>query len=325
MPTKYFLIWLCWWWCIVPIMAQSGQTGAWQTLEKGTIQVMLPTDWVATDDVNAPNALLVQAPIPDVSLSVTVRPLDSILTLDELALENLRTYTTENGYTLISVMRVILPMGEAQRFESLRVVRGVRLHLVQYFIVINNTLLTLQGVLPNEATLTSAPFIEIFDRAASTLRLNDANVTPSPVFTDATSVLHLWLPPEWEVAVQNNAVLTFAQPAYKAVVTVTYQRLEIAPLLVEIAQSFLNTYAAQNITVEAFEEVNLPAGVAYRALLTNVPVQASGGRTLLTKQYQMIIVRGSLLVIINAGSETIYFDTVAPLLLRMADTLEVNQ
>jgi hypothetical protein len=303
-------------------MAQPGQPMVWQPVEKNAIQLLLPPDWTPTDEVAAPNALLVQAPTPDVSLSVTRRVLDRVLPLEEFALATLREYTADNGYTLMSVLPVVLPIGAAQRFESLRVVRGVRLRLVQYFIIVNTTLVTLQGVLPDEPTLAAAPFIEIFDRAASTLRLNDAALPAPAFFTDATGGLRLWLPPEWEVAARDNAVLTFAQPAYKAVFTVTYRRLETAPLLVEIAQAFLNTYAAQNITVEAFEVVNLPIGETYRAVLANVPAQAAGGRTLLTKQYQWIVLRDNWLVVMNAGSETIYFDTIAPIVLRMADTLE---
>lgn len=318
------LLWLLLGVMIAPALAQPGQSTAWKIIENGAVQVSLPQDWNITDDVSAPNALLIQAPNPDVSLSITLRMLDFAIPLDEFALDTLREYTTENGYTLISVIPVVLPIGEAQRFESLRVVRGVRLHMVQYFILLDNTLITLQGIAPDDPTLDFAPYLEIFDRTASTLRVNDARFIAPPTLTDATGVLSLWLPPEWDSAVRDNAVLTFAEPAYKAVFTVTYRRLETAPLLVELAQSFLEAYEAQQITVEAFDWVLLPAGEAYRARLANVPAETGDGRTILTKQYQFILLRGTLLVVMNAGSETIYFDTVAPMLLRMADTLEIT-
>ncbi|MCU0512328.1 MAG: DUF1795 domain-containing protein [Anaerolineae bacterium] len=296
---------------VLPAGAQAGD-GAWQPLQNGALSLRVPPDWQPVPGLTGSSGAT--APLAGAGLLFGTTLLPAGATPQTVAAALTDTVPANMPIPLA------LPAGDAFRLEWQAMVDGVTMQMVLYGLLLENTLISLTGRVPAAAP-QAADYLILFERSARTLTIADPRATPWPRVSDAAGVVSLQLPPGWQPAPTGARVLTVIDPQNRRVVTVNYRPLAQPATLEELAQRTLNAYPAQGVPVAAFAPLALPVGAAYQATLPGLPAQAADGTLFAADQLQVLVLRGSTLLIINAGCPAPQFAECRPLLETVLDTL----
>jgi hypothetical protein len=308
--VKRFLFLLVGLLCVaVGVSAQADDT-TWQALTSGVVSFRVPPTWVTDATLGS---IVAEDPTSGATLTLTVILVGADATLDGVVTEALTKPTLPE---VVSNNPIDLPAGAARRVELTGTINDEALRVVQYFVRVDEALITLTGA----AQADNNTAVSIFRQAANTLELA-GSATGWTLFSDNTRRLSLRAPADWEQIQTGNNVLTIVQRPTSTIVTLNYRPILITLTLEEATQYLLTIYQEQGIQVAGFEAVILPTGEAYRLLLENVPAQNADGNGIFTTQLQYVILRGDVLILVNAGSETSQFSLQRPLLEQMIDTM----
>jgi hypothetical protein len=293
----------------VVVNAQADDT-AWKALSSGVVSFRVPPAW-ATDATLG--SVAAEDPISGATLTLNVVLVGAEAALDTLVTEALARPALP---TIVSNNPVDLPAGAARRVELTGTINDESLRVIQYFVRVDEALITLTGAVQADNSGT----VLIFEQAANTLEV--AGSQPGwTLYSDNTRRLTLRAPSGWEQVQTGNNVLTVVQRQANTIVTLNYRSITAALTPEEATQHLLAIYQEQGIAVGGFEAITLPGGEAYRLLLENVPAQAADGSGMFTTQLQVVLLRGDVLLMVNAGSASDQFGVQRPLLEQIIDTI----